>query len=243
MGFKKILSRKTSERSSSHSLPMQHNILNLGLNVKDTLVASYAMMSTTIAEHFSNDEEEHRNKMGMYHKNSSYESAIIHPVQCKRDIYVDKVVREKGKRRKQSYSNISPYKNEATNSFKNKIIDTEISDNSIRKTQLRIKTVGIQPGHLRVETRVSTETPRRESLGSDSSYSAHLPHMMVEGYAHRSTLHTDTSPSSTISSVTIPVELDMYTPKEILNNMMKSPQQMFVMCAIDEGSDGEITEL
>lgn len=237
MVFKKRLSRKNIERSSSQSQPINHS---MGLNVTETLVASYAMMSTTIAKHFSDDDYEQENisRTGMYHKNSMYESAIIHPVQCKRDIYVDKVIREKGKKGKSSSNNTSPYKYQATNKTSP---GHEIVDKSLGKTQLRIKTIGVQPGHLRVETRETTETPRVDI--SPDPFDSIYRIQTMRGYGHRSALHTEISPSSTISSVTIPVELDIYTPKEILNDMMKSPQQTFIMCAIDEGSDGEITEL
>ena len=40
--------------------------------------------------------------------------------------------------------------------------------------------------------------------------------------------------------MTIPVELDNYIPKDRLYHVMKSPQQMFVMGAIDEDVDAEM---
>lgn len=282
MGLKRILSRRKSRNSdscysqvSSHEarLRSHDHFNNLGLNVKDSIVASYAMMSTTIADHFSDEENEDVENRGMYHKNATFESTVIHPVQCKRDIYVERVTRDKRKKGKNMFQssiyrqNINIRRSEQPKDTRiltsvqsrdrvrrnDKIVQIPCEDEmefavSENVNQLRIKTVGVQPGYLRVET--SETRPRNiENLTEDQFYIAqmHPTNAMVTGSVFRpvstNPLHSEVSPSSTVSSVTIPVELDNYIPKDRLYHVMKSPQQMFVMGAIDEDVDAEMAEL
>lgn len=238
--------------------------------MKDSIVASYAMMSTTIAEHFSDEEDEDIENRGMYHKNATYESAFIHPVKCKRDIYVERVTRDSSKKGKKTIkgsiyqqNNTPPKSKENSKTFASQSregthvkyeIDQIPCDDEIDFTMnenvnpLRIKTIGVQPGHLRVETS-ETKSANIGNFTPDQFYVAqmHPTHAMVKGTVFRpvsmNPLHSEISPSSTVSSVTIPVELDNHTPKDRFYNIMKSPQQMVVMGAIDEDADAEMAEL
>lgn len=276
MGLKRILSRRKSNSDScyaqvssddNHSAP--HDPLNnLGVNVKDSIVASYAMMSTTIAEHFSDDDDENLENRGVYHKNATFQSAVIHPVKCKRDIYVEKVTRDsrrKGKTIQCSFYRQNKKCVERTEEpkqiahshdkgrMKHEIIQMPRDDEmefavNENVNQLRIKTIGVHPGHLRVETCQQRSRDIR-NFTSDQLCIAqmHPTNAMVRGTVFRpvpmNPLQSEVSPSSTVSSVTIPVEIDIHTPKDRFNHVIKSPQQMFVMGAIDEDIDAEMAEL
>lgn len=282
MGLKRILSRRKSRNSdsyysqvSSHEARIRSHdhFDNLGLNVKDSIVASYAMMSTTIADHFSDEENEDVENRGMYHKNATFESAVIHPVKCKRDIYVERVTRDKRKKGKNMLQSSIYQQNNSIRKIEkpkdtnivtsiqsrdrgrgnDKIVQIPCEDEmefavNENVNQLRIKTVGVQQGYLRVET-CATRSRNIENFTADQLYIAqmHPTNAMIRGSVCRpvptNPLHSEVSPSSTVSSVTIPVELDNYTPKDRLYHIMKSPQQMFVMGAIDEDVDAEMAEL
>ena len=68
---------------------------------------SFAMMSTVISEHISTDEEEMRTTNEMY-QNSNNVSRIVHPVLCKRDIYIGE--RSKGKKKKSKSGSLLSFK-------------------------------------------------------------------------------------------------------------------------------------
>jgi hypothetical protein len=86
---------------STLSSTSQYNTTNYPAEiVNGSLVAQFAHMSTTIAATLS-EAEFGSQKNNFYRQNAEYDSKIIHPVECKRDIFVERVtpVKMSGKRR------------------------------------------------------------------------------------------------------------------------------------------------
>ena len=73
---------------------------NYADSVNGSLVAQFAQMSTTIAATLTEKEfgtlGTHENNL--YRPNAEYDSRIIHPVECKRDIFVESVTPVKKKK-------------------------------------------------------------------------------------------------------------------------------------------------
>ena len=94
----------TSTVSSSTFYPHRYpeNVVN------NSLVAQFAQMSATIAATLTNEEfGTHENNL--YRRNAKYDSRIIHPVECKRDIFVESVTPFKKKNRIKNRTSNSIY--------------------------------------------------------------------------------------------------------------------------------------
>lgn len=102
-GSSKSKSKAVEERSlssnqdgetsiSTSSTKSSERIIHYGENVTSSLVARYAQMSTTIAATLTEKEfGAGKQNNNLYHPNAEYSSRVIHPVECKRDIFVESV--------------------------------------------------------------------------------------------------------------------------------------------------------
>ena len=109
---------------------------------------SFAMMSTVISEHISTDEEEMKTQNKMY-RNSNNVSRIVHPVLCKRDIYVGE--RSKCKKSKLKSGGFSLKKNKGSK-WQTKETKTL---KQVSADKLRVPSKSIHRSHRRLFTPVN----------------------------------------------------------------------------------------
>ena len=237
-------------------------------NVDGSSMAMFARMSTAIADTLSENEfGMQKNSLYRPHSNS-YTSQVVYPVLCKRDIFVESVTptKSKGKRSKnasiyhvddkESYmiksnaGRIGQRNNSSSTTSRQsqKIMKSKASKSATNGSN--VASYSISASMLfREKKRLSIETGR---IGSDDDQ--HLP-------ANRNRLHyvqqsdygiepkhrkppkyanSPVSPSSTVSSLTIPAELDFDpTPRALFHQQMMSPP---MLAGIQEQSDsGEVS--
>lgn len=277
----------SSSLSSEEEQPTNDFVLRkYSENVDGSAMSMFARMSTTIAETLT-EKEFGKQKNCLYRPNTdSYSSRIVHPVVCKRDIFVKSVTPQKSKGRrtrslsiyhvdnKESYminnergrdktktkTKIEMPLKEAILSTRNLSGNVTKKHSTVRKeaetrhfdeitrndneTQdnVRSKPVSFSISAsmlFRDRKQLSVETGRivsdegqlianRDRLFyvQQRDHHQYLKHTR-DGSRTPRYAGTIVSPSSTVSSLTIPAELEFDpTPREIFHQQLKSPPQL-----------------